>query len=207
MLSAMHVPDVDFLHGLTARPDVLVVPVTARVEDVAPTQAVALLRAAAAALHTRATALHPGAELSPRRLDLGRHNSEKAAKTASGDAQLDGVLLVPLDPGADFWARAELVARITETLRALTLELSRPKTPVKLGFRPPVARVRDTAAHKAELTGRFQAQLRALTEGPGERLGAGGWEIPDEVAQQAVSLDEVRLSLVPARRGGSPREG
>jgi hypothetical protein len=207
MIAAMHIPEVDYPHGLAARPDVLCVSVSARIEDVTPTQAVALLRAAAAALQARAAGLHPGAELSGRRLDLGRHSSEKAAKSSSGDAQLDGVLLVPLDPAAEFWARADLVARLTETLRALTLELAKPKNPVKLGFRPPVARVRDAVPHRAELTARFRAQLQALTEGSSERVGAGGWEIPDEIAQQAVSLDEVRLFLVPARRAGSSREG
>ncbi|MFS8071203.1 MAG: hypothetical protein ACMG6S_32950 [Byssovorax sp.] len=207
MIAAMNIPEVNDPHGLAVRPDVLCTAVSARLEDVTPTEATALLRAAAAALQARAAGLHPGAELSGRRLDLGRHSGEKAAKSASGDAQLDGVLLVPLDPAADFWARADLVARLTEALRALTLELAKSKSPVRLGFRPPVARVRDALPHRAELTARFRAQLRALTEGSSERAGSGGWEIPDEIVQQAVSLDEVRLLLVAARRSGSSREG
>ena len=205
MNAAINIPEVDSLHGLAVRPDVLCVAVSARVEDVTPTQAVALLRTAASALHARAVSLHPGAKLSGRRLDLGRSSSEKALKSAVSDAQLDGVLLVPLDPSADFWARADLVARLTEALRALTLELAKPKSPVKLGFRSPVARVRDTAPHRAELTARFRAQLLALTEGSSERAVPGGWEIPDEIAQQASSLDEVRLLLVPARRSVASR--
>lgn len=202
----MLVLDVDSPPGIAVRPDVLQIPVTARLDDVAPGQAVVLLRTAAATLQARLAAVHPGAELQPRRLDLGRHTSEKAAKSFAGEAQIDGVVLVPLEESADFWARAELVARLTEALRALTLELSKAKGAIKLGFRPPSPRVRDTAPHKATLTARFQAQLRALTGGSDEPARAGSWEIPEEVAQQPISLDEVRLTLVPARRASPTRD-
>jgi hypothetical protein len=196
----IHVSEADAMHGLAVRPDVLLIGISARVDDVSPTQAVSILRNAAATLQARALEIHAGAELSPRKLDLGRNTADKASKASFADAQIDGVLHVPLDDSLDYWARAGLVAKITEALRSFTVELYKAKPSVRFGFRSPVPRVRDVTAHKIELTTRYAASWRALT-GQGEKApGNGTWEIPDEVAQYAVSLEEVRLALVPMRK-------
>lgn len=200
MEMAHHVSEVDLTHGLVVRPDVLLIGVSARVEEVSPTQAVAILKNTAAKLQTRAIELHSGADLSARKLDLGRTTTDKASKASFADAQLDGVLSIPLDNSLDYWARAELVAKLTEMLRSFTVEVYKAKTSVRFGFRAPVPRVRDVTAHKNELTARYAAQWRALA-GEGDKMRApASWEIPDEVAQAAVSLEEVRLALVPTRK-------
>jgi hypothetical protein len=202
----LHVSEVDTMHGIAACPDVLLVGVSAHVEEVAPLQAVSILRNTAAKLQARAIELHGGAVLSARKLDLGRNTVDKASKAAYGDAKLDGVLDVPLGDSLDYWARAELVAKITEMLRSFSVDTYKGKPSVRFGFRAPVPRVRDVTAYKNELSLRYAAQLRALT-GAGEKMhGIGSWEIPNEVAQLAVSLEEVRLALVPTRKFSSSRE-
>ena len=203
---SVHVPEVEALHGLAVRPDVLLIGISALVEDVSPSQAVSILRNAAAKLQAKAVEIHRGADLSARKLDLGRNMVDKSSKASIADARIDGVLLVPLDESLDYWARAELVAKITEALRSLSVELYKGKPSVRFGFRAPVPRVRDVAEHKRELTTRYATQWRALT-GNGEKTRSPGvWEIPDEVMQYAVSLEEVRLALVPARKYASSRE-
>ncbi len=203
----LHVSDVDTIHGVAVRPDVLLIGVSARVEEVSPTQAVSILKNIAAKLQARAMELHRSADLSARKLDLGRNNAEKTSKASSfADAQIDGVLHVPLDDSLDYWARAELVAKITEMLRSFSVEVYKGKPSIRFGFRSPVPRVRDVTAHKNDLTVRYAASWRALS-GQGENTrGTSSWEIPDEVAQVAVSLEEVRLTLVPTRKFPSPRE-
>jgi hypothetical protein len=202
----LHVAEVESVHGLAVRPDVLLIAVSARVEDVSATQALSLLRQAASKLQSKALEVHRDAELSPRRLDFGRNMADKASKVSDADAQIDGILHIPLEESLDYWARAELVAKITEALRSFTWEMYKAKPSIRFGFRPPVPRVRDVAVHKRELSTRYAAQWRALT-GSGEKVPtAGTWEIPDEVAQYAVSLEEVRLALVPARKYPQSRE-
>lgn len=207
MESALHVTEIESVQGLAVRPDVLLIGVSARVEDVAPMQGVSILRHAAGKLQAKALEMHRDAELTPRRLDLGRNTVEKTSKVPSSDAQMDGVLHIPLEETLDYWGRAELVAKITEALRSFAIEVYKAKPSIRFGFRPPVPRVRDVTVHKRELTTRHAAQWRALT-GNGEKVpGVGTWEIPDEVAQYAVSLEEVRLALVPARKYPPSREG
>jgi len=200
-------PDVDLIHhGLIVRPDVLLVALVARVEDVSPTQAVSILREAAATLQARALVIHAGAHLSARRLDLGRNTVDKSSKVSLANAQIEGVLHVPLDDSLDYWARAGVLAKTTEVLRSLAVEFYKSKLCVRFGFRAPTPRVQDVTAHKIELTTRYAAQWRALTGNAEKPPGNGSWEIPDEVAQYAVSLEEVRLMLVPARKFPSSRE-
>jgi hypothetical protein len=202
----IHVSEVDSMHGLAVRPDVLLVAISARVEEVSPSQAVAILRNAAATLQKRAIEIHVRAELSPRKLDLGRNTADKVAKVSYADAQIDGVLHIPLDDSLDYWARAELVAKITESLRNLSVELYKAKPSIRFGFRSPMPRVRDVTPHKTELSIRYAAQLGVLMGQAPKTSGSGSWEIPDEIAQFAVSLDEVRLALVPTRKFPSGRE-
>lgn len=193
-------PEVDSPQGLVVRPDVLVAAVTAHLEDTTASQAVSLLRSAAAALQAAVGAIHPNAEMIARRLDFGRPSSDKQGKGATADAALDGLLYVPLAESLDFWGRAELAAQVTEMLRGLAADWAKRKAPARLGFRSPVPRVRDVSAYRTELTTRFATQLRALTGGAGTPVGTMGWEIPDDVSQIAMSLMEVRLVLVAPRR-------
>lgn len=200
------VPEANEQHGLAVRPDVLVIAVSARVDELTPQQALSVLKLAAGKLQSKALEFHREAELTPRKLDLGRTSTDKASKAAIADSQLDGLLHVPLEESWDYWRRAELVAKITETLRLFGVELYKGKPSLRFAFRAPVPRVRDTSKIKAELTARYAAQWRALT-GNGEKVpGMGTWEIPDEVSQWAVSLDEVRVTLVPTRKVGLSRE-
>jgi hypothetical protein len=206
MDSGVHVPETESQHGIVARPDVLIIAVSARVEDLSPLQAVTLLKSFAAKLQNRASEMHPRAHLSARKLDLGRTSTDKSAKATIADSQIDGVLHVPLDDALDFWGRAELVAKITESLRMFSVEAYKSKPSIRFGFRSPAPRVQDVSAYKTALTNRYANQWRALT-GNGEKMpGAGTWEIPDEVAQYAVSLEEVRLVLVSARKFPGLRE-
>lgn len=196
----IHVPEADLQQGLAVRPDVLVIGVAARVEDVSPTQAVALFKVLAGKLQTRILDFHKRAELLPRKMDLGRATSDKAAKAALADSQIDGLIHVPLDDALDYWGRAELVAKMTESLRGFASEAHRAKPSIRFGFRAPIARVLDVSAHKAALTARYATQWRALA-GQGEKAqGSSSWEIPDEVAQYPVSLEEVRLTLISVRK-------
>lgn len=201
------VPEADAQHGLAVRPDVLMIGISARVDELSATQAIAVLKIAAAKLQSKAVELHRGAELLPRKLDLGRTSTEKASKAILADAQIDGVLCLPLEDAWDYWQRAEFVAKVTEFLRSFGADVYRAKPSIQFGFRAPVPRVRDVSKLKAELTARYAAQWRALT-GNGEKVpGQGSWEIPDEVSQYAVSLEEVRVALVPTRKFASLREG
>ncbi len=206
MDTGVHVPEAEVLHGLAVRPDVLVIAIAARIEDVSPAQAVTILKHTAAKLQTKMLDVHPKSELSARKLDLGRMHSHKSTKGSLADSQLDGVLLVPLDEKLDYWARAELFAKITETLQSFAFEVYKAKPCVYFGSRAPVPRVRNVTAHKTELTKRHAAQWQMLTANSEKSPGPNLWEIPEEVAQYAVSLDEVRLALVPTRKFPSPRE-
>lgn len=202
----VRVPEVEIQQGLALRPDVLVVAVSARVEDLLATQAVVLFKNLAAKLQTRISELHKRAVLSPRKLDLGRTSLDKSAKAAIADSQLDGLVHVPLNDDLDYWGRAELVAKLTESLRAFSVEAYKSKPSIRFGFRSPIPQVLDVTAHKAALTTRYATQWRALV-GQGEKArGTSSWEIPDEVTQVAVSLEEVRLLLVPARHFSSSRD-
>lgn len=205
-MESFHVPEAEIQHGLAVVPDVLMIAISARVDDVSPAQAVAILKNAAAKLQSKALEIHRRADLTARKLDLGRNDYDKAGKAALADAQMDGVLYIPLEESWDYWARAELVAKITEGLRQFSVELYKAKPSVRFAFRAPVPRVRDVTKVKAELTTRYAAQWRALTAN-GEKIpGMGTWDIPDEVAQYAVSLEEVRVALVPTRRFLGVRE-
>lgn len=202
----VHVPEIDLQSGLAVRPDVLLVAVSARVEDLLATQAVAVFKTFAGKLQTRISEIHRRAELSARKLDLGRTSLDKSAKSAIADSQLDGLLHIPLEDSLDYWGRAELVAKLTESLRSFSVEAYKSKPSIRFGFRAPVPRVADVTAHKVTLTNRYANQWRSLV-GEGEKTrGTSSWEIPDEVAQYAISLEEVRLTLVPGRKFPSARE-
>ncbi|MCC6556459.1 MAG: hypothetical protein IT372_26155 [Polyangiaceae bacterium] len=198
MMLTNFVPEIAELAGIAVQPDVLWIPVGARVDELSPPRAVEVLRGAASALEARLAGVHPGARLSPGRLDLGGGAGDKSARSEDGLVGLDGLASLPLDPQADFWARAGLSARAVEALRDAARALSKAKPPIRIGWRNPVARVADAEAHRAALAARWNAHWRALTAGAA--AGApGDWDAPTEVIQIPVSLDEVRLALAPAR--------
>jgi hypothetical protein len=199
MMTAVQVADFETERGISVRPDVLWIPVAAKVDEEAPVRAVAAIRAAVLAVEAALSALHPGARLSPGRLDFGGASTEKAARAPGLDVQLNGIAMLPLDAEVGLWARAELAARTVEVLGEAARALAKGKPPVKLHWRNPVARVAETEPHRAVLAARCNAHWRALTV---EMSGvpAAGWEAPDEIVVVPVSLEEVRLVLLPPAR-------
>jgi hypothetical protein len=196
MESAHHAPEAEPHAGLAVRPDLLVVAISARVDAGGAARSMQALRDAASDAASALSTLAPGVAIAARRLRLGAE-ADKSGKPTAGDATLDAVIEVPLAPAQDFWARAALAASVVEAVAALAADLGRRRPPVRVAFRSPVGRLRDPEALRGELSSRWKAAARALAvEGAplAQRI-----ELPTEIREVPVSLDEVRLTLVPAR--------
>jgi hypothetical protein len=201
-VQAVVVPDRLVEVGLVAKPDVVAIALGALVEGQGAGRAVAILESACEVLVGGVAAVAPGVELTAGRLRLGSGGGgDKASKHERADVQLDGVLYLPLAESLGFWQRAELVARVVETIGGAAQELGKRKPSVTLRWREPVARVRDIEAARALLSERYRAYARAMIDGvDGASLRVDWDDVLAEVIQVPVSLDEVRLMLVPAER-------
>lgn len=185
-------PALDTRSGLSVRPDVLWIPIVARVKGAASVDAVAGLQALAATLTTRITALRAGASLQPGRLSLD--HDDKAGSKAE-ETRLDGRLVLPLDVEADYWQRARLAASANELLRDIAREVGKRGLRIELSWRSGTPGLVDADALYPVLAAVWKSRVAMLEE----TREAAAWNAPVKVEQVPVSLEEVKLTLVPSQ--------
>lgn len=180
--------------GLSVRPDVLVMGFAFRQDTQGLESAVPKLKAAVDR-YVRAVAEASKAEVSVKMRGFGL---EQARKMGDDEALAHGVVEVALPPSLDFWGRAALVATLERVGRQEAGVAEKANAGLSATFNFPLAQVRDPEAHRAELMKRWVERARGFTaQAQSERapLQVVGCEVPGEVRQQPVSVDEVVLSL------------
>jgi hypothetical protein len=180
--------------GLTVRPNVLVMRFAFRQDTQGLEEAVPKLKAAVDR-YVRAVTEASKAEVS---VKLRGFALEPAGKVGDDEALAHGVLEVALSPSLDFWGRAALVATLERVGRQEAGAAEKANGGLSATFNFPVAQVRDPESHRAELMKRWVERTRGFTtQAQSERapLHVVGCEVPGEVRQQPVSVDEVVLSL------------
>ncbi len=190
MLDADPSPKLDLRGGLSVRPDVLWIPISACVEGATSVDAVAALQALSASMAPRLATLHEGASLQPGRL-VATQEAKPSAK--GGETRLDGHLVLPLDLDADFWRRAQLAASAYELLRTLARESVKRGVHVKLAWRCGTPRLADADALYPVLAAVWKSRVAMLDSS----RAASTWNAPVRIEQTPISLEEVKLTLVP----------
>jgi hypothetical protein len=183
--------------GLKVRPDVLVMSFAFRHETESLEQALPKLKAAVDQ-YVRATTEATRASKAEVSVKMGGFEREYGKSMGGTQAMAHGVLEVSLPESLDFWARAALVATLVRVGGELTAAAEKANAGLRVTFGFPEARVRDPEARRAELTKRWVERARgfmALAQSERAPLQVVGCQPPDEVKQQAVSVDEVVLSL------------
>ncbi|AKT37825.1 hypothetical protein [Chondromyces crocatus] len=126
---------------------------------------------------------------------------------------VDGTIEVPLAASLDYWARARLLAALTQVTRELQ-KASTDDGRKGASFEVPRPVVKEAEAHRAALTERWVRRVRAFAEvaqGGTVPLHIVDCAPPGGIEQQVLSLEEVALSLAIACRldaaGGSRSSG
>jgi hypothetical protein len=109
---------------------------------------------------------------------------------------VDGIIDVPLAADADFWARARLVAAISQATRAFTDENK--KSGLQARFDRPTAVVKDPESFRPELMKQWLERARGFAQAaqsPAAPLQLLSCDPPGMVQQIHLDLDEVALRL------------
>lgn len=198
--------------GIPVRPDVLTTLFAARVVEVDPDRAVLVLKAACEILLRRMREVHPSAALRMSTLEIGRDLASKARDDLS--TRVNAAIDIALSVDMDWWNRAQISAAVSVLSRSLSVEARKQKPVIDVIFQQPAALVRDPEKHRAELLRRWVARARelaAIAQSEGAPLYVVDCDPPGDVAQHAVSVDEVRLTLdlggkVDVLRDGAKRD-
>jgi len=181
---------------VVARPDALYLTFTVRSENPDPERALYTCHVAFDEISKRLTAAFPGTQLK-----TGNFSAQAAGwRKSSAEAlsvTVEGDIVVPL-PDADFWARANVVASLHKVADELALQARTNNAGYTIGFSQPIARLRDPEKFRAELEKKLTARAKdfaAVASAPGHTLVPASCSIPGAVSQQAVSQEEVALSL------------
>jgi hypothetical protein len=184
--------------GLVVRPDQLCLPFALRSTDADATRAVRAIEAVTAELQAKLRAVDPKFTLRMRGVVASPLGTKK-----EGDASVhpmgvvaDGVFEVPLDPGADYWARSRLVAWLS-AFTAAECD-ARAATPVHASFEAPRMQVASPDAFRAKLTEAWVRQAREFASAAhaGDvALVLDDCAPPGEITERAISNEEVGLSL------------
>jgi hypothetical protein len=180
--------------GLTVRPDVLRLPFAFRQETDALELAVPKLKAAVER-YTHAVAETSKGEVAAKLKDGGLEWGKVRTRS---EARVQGVLEVALPESLDFWGRMELVARLIQVGDQEAAAAEKADTGLHASFGAPLAQVRDPEAHRDGLMKRWVERARGFmsqAQSPEAPLRLVGCAPPGAVTQQAVSVDEVVLSL------------
>jgi len=191
MYDAPSSPILDTRAGLSVRPDVLWIPIAARVEGAGSVEAVAALQGLASNISSELASLHAGATLQPGRLALAAEATEKAS-TKGDSTQLEGRVVLPLDLDADYWQRARLAASAHELLREHARVAAKATPRIQLAWRTGTPRLVDADALYPVLAAVWKSRV-AMLDDAAEHVG---WNAPVQIEQTAVSLEEVKLTLV-----------
>ena len=191
MYDAHASPVLDIRPGLSVRPDVLWIPIVARVKGSTSVDAVAGLQTLAATVATRFVALHAGVTLQPGRLVL---EPDEKAGSKTEETRLDGRLVLPLDLDADYWQRARLAAGANELLRDLGREAGKRGLRIELSWRSGTPRLADADALYPVLAAVWKSRVAMLEESS----ASAAWNAPVQIDQTPISLEEVKLTLVPS---------
>ncbi|MCU0657054.1 MAG: hypothetical protein MUF64_17890 [Polyangiaceae bacterium] len=186
---------------LLVPPDLLLVPFSLTVEELEPPQAVAHLRPLLRSVEERIAGL--GARLIVRNLHTTSFHGDGKSISAGPRTALSGVVELTLPEGGAM-ERAMRAATLDGYLRALTIEGRKQRPAVTAAIGASSIRVRDPEAHRGELVSRWQERARQVIEAAraaGASLEAWKLEAPGAVEQEALSLEQVKLTL--AIRGGA----
>ena len=194
MYDAHSSPALDTRPGLSVRPDVLWIPVSARASGAMATAAIEAVHVLVGTLSSQLAGLHPGATLQPGRLVLTGDQSEKSS-VKSEEIRLDGRLVLPLDLDADYWQRARLVAAAHELLGEAAREAGKRGLKIKLTWGTGTPRLVDADALYPVLAAVWKSRVAMLDD---SRTGSA-WNAPVQVDQTPISLEEVKLTLVPSQ--------
>lgn len=194
MYDAHSSPTLDTRPGLSVRPDVLWIPVSARATGASSAAAVEAIHAIVTTLTSQVASLHPGATLQPGSLVLTGDPSEKSGAKGD-DTRLDGRLVLPLDLDADYWQRARLAAAAHELLREVARETGKRGLKIKLSWGTGTPRLVDADALYPVLAAVWKSRVAMLDD---SRTGAA-WNAPVQINQTPISLEEVKLTLVPSQ--------
>ena len=191
---------------LVVRPDLVCVPFVLRAQHQDPKEAVKLLEATVRAVGERFSAATQGGAV----LKMLGASSMLDALEKEGDEEkpryavtVDGSIDVKLPQNADYWARARLVAALSEASRFAKPKgregKEREKEPViDASFEEPLLKVSDPEAYRPELLKRWTERTRAFARGVesnGAPLDLVHCAPPAGITQTPLSIEQVGLSL------------
>jgi hypothetical protein len=184
--------------GLVVRPDQLCLPFALRSADPDATRAMRAIEAAASELHAKLRAIDAKFALRMRGVAASALGSKKDGDATSRPMAVvaDGVFEVPLDPGSDYWARSRLVAWLSAFTAGETD--ARAASPVHATFEPAHVQVAAPESFRARLTEAWVHHARefaAAARAGDAPLVLDDCAPPGEIAQRAISNEEVALSL------------
>jgi hypothetical protein len=195
------------LADLVVRPDLVCVPFVLRAEHLDPKEAVKLLEGTVHAVGERFSAVTQGGAV----LKMLGASSVLVAYEKDGDEEkpryavtVDGSIDVRLPANADYWARARLVAALSEASLS-----AKPKARAGKGradeapvmdasFEAPQLKVADPEAYRPELLKRWTERTRAFARGAESNvapLDLVDCAPPGGITQMPLSLEQVGLSL------------
>lgn len=178
---------------VVVRPDLLAMNFAVRSAGKSPEEALAAAKAEVEAIRGKMASFGGGVAVRLCGFRSERDAEEKAR------AIVDGVVEIPLEASADYWARAAMTAKIS----ALNAP---PEPPSKktleegsiTAFSAPKFLVRDPEKYRAELTKKWVERARVFAQHAEEGrapLSLVRCEPPQQIAQSAISFEEIALSL------------
>lgn len=178
-----------------ARPDTLTVGFNLRKNGSEVAAVVALLEKAADDVGQRLrTATGGAAMVRMRNISIDPISDKQGIEARM--VSVDGIIDVPLPADADFWARAKLVAALSQATKAFTDENG--KKGLTARFDRPQAVVKDPESFRPELMKQWLERARSFAsaaQSPGAPLQLLQCEPPGMVQQIHLTLDEVALRL------------
>ncbi|MBS2032504.1 MAG: hypothetical protein JST54_31820 [Deltaproteobacteria bacterium] len=182
---------------VVAKPDALLLTFTVRAENPDPERALYTCHVAFDEVSKRLSAALPGAQLKAENFGAQAAGWRKSTGSESLSVSVEGDVTVPL-PDSDFWTRANVVAQLHKIADELAINARNNNTGYTLGFSQPTPRLRDPEKFRAELEKKLTMRAKdfaAAASTPGHTLMPASCTVPGAVNQQAISQEEVALSI------------
>lgn len=175
------------------RPDLLAINFAVRSAGKSPEEALAAAKTEVDTIRGKIASLGGASSLRLCGFRSERDSEEKAR------AIVDGVVEISLDASTDYWARAAMMAKVS----AMTTPLEAPsKKALDEGsiaaFSSPKFLLRDPEKYRAELTKKWVERAKVFAQQAEEGrapLSLVRCEPPQQIAQSAISFEEIALSL------------
>lgn len=191
---------------IVVRPDTVSIVFALREKHPDAQQALANLEAATADLDRRLKEVTGGAaSVRMCGVAIRRDAGGKSADAEAGPATVlvDGSIDVRLAPELDYWKRARMLAAIAKVTDALEAAFrgakdEEAKTERVARFNEPVVTVKDLEAHRAKLAERWVKRARAFGDAAQTAvapLHLIDCQVPAQIEQRVISLEEIGLSL------------